>query len=174
MHWWYLFRDQPKWESACDQSLEASSKRLRINELDGHSDTSSPGTPSTPSTPINLDSDDTPTTEVGGIIRPMGRKAAKRKAKAQVDDPLVEVMTKELSTLGSTKLKDNEIFARYVAAQESKVQASKQAIALRDRHQRQKELKYKDWILSMDLSGMCPEDKARYSAMREEIRSRDR
>jgi len=26
MHWWYLLRDQPKWESACDQSLEASSK----------------------------------------------------------------------------------------------------------------------------------------------------
>ena len=74
MHWWYLLRDQPKWESACDQSLEASSKWLGINELDGHSDTSSPRTsrtPSTPNTPINIDSDDTPTTEVGGIIRRM-------------------------------------------------------------------------------------------------------
>ena len=26
MHWWYLLQDQPKWESACDQSLESSSK----------------------------------------------------------------------------------------------------------------------------------------------------
>ena len=68
MHWWYLLRDQPKWESACDQSLEASSKLLRINELGGHSESSSPGTPSTPTTPINLDSDDTPTIEVDGII----------------------------------------------------------------------------------------------------------
>jgi len=42
MHWWYLLKDQPKWESACDQSLEASSKRLRMNELGGHFDTFSP------------------------------------------------------------------------------------------------------------------------------------
>ena len=89
-----------KWESACDQSLEASSKRLRINEFGGHSESSSPVTPSTPTTPINLDSDDTPTCEVGGIIRPIGKKAAKRKAKAQTDDPLVEVLSKELSILG--------------------------------------------------------------------------
>ena len=26
MHWWYLLKDQPKWETTCDQSLEASSK----------------------------------------------------------------------------------------------------------------------------------------------------
>jgi len=26
MHWWYLLKDQPIWESACDQSLETSSK----------------------------------------------------------------------------------------------------------------------------------------------------
>jgi len=47
------------------------SKRLRINELGVHSDTSSPGTPRTPftpSTPVNVDSDDTATTEVGWII----------------------------------------------------------------------------------------------------------
>ena len=86
MHWWYLLKDQPKRESTCDQSFEASSKQLRINELDGHSNTSSPGTPSAPSTPLNLYSDNTPTTEVGGIIRPMGRKAPKRKAKAQAYD----------------------------------------------------------------------------------------
>jgi len=80
MHWRYLLRDQPKLESACDQSLEASLKRLRINELGGHSDTSSPEkTPSTLGTPINLDSDDTPTTEVGGIIRPMEKKTCEEK-----------------------------------------------------------------------------------------------
>ena len=70
-----------------------------------------------PLAPINLDSDDTPTTEVGGIIQSMGRKkAAKRKAKAQADDPLVEVMTKDLSILGSTIMNDSDTFARYVAA----------------------------------------------------------
>ena len=103
IHWWYLLRDQPKWESACDQSIEASLKRLRINELGGHSNTSSPKTRRTPSTlgtPINLDSDDTPTNEVGGIIQPMGRKVVNRKDKAQVEDPMVEVTMKELLILG--------------------------------------------------------------------------
>ena len=83
MHWWYLLKDQPKWETTCDQSFEPSSKHLRINKLGGHSNTSSLGTPGTPSsfgTPINVDSDDTPTNEVGGIIQLMGRKVAKRKA----------------------------------------------------------------------------------------------
>ena len=64
MHWWYLLRDQLKWESVYDQFLKASSKRLRINELGGHSESSPPGTTSTPTTPINLDSDDTPTIEL--------------------------------------------------------------------------------------------------------------
>jgi len=80
--------------------------------LRGHFDTSSPGTPgtpSTPSTPINVDSDDTSTTKVGGIIQPIGRKASKRKAKAVAEDPMVEMMTKELSILGSTKLKDSQM-----------------------------------------------------------------
>jgi len=123
-------------------------------------------TPSTFGTPVNVDSDDTPTTEVGGIIRPMGRKAAKRKVKAVVEDPMVEVMTKELSILGSTTLKDSEMFARYVVAQETKAQTSKQAIQLRDRHQSFKErqqclkkLKYEDWILSMDICATCSEHK---------------
>ena len=82
------------------------------------------------------------------------------------------MLTKELFILRSTKLKGSEAFAKYVEVQASKVQASKEAIALRDRHQRLKELKYEDWILSMDISGMYPKDKARYSAMKEEIRSR--
>ena len=70
-----------------------------------HSDTfysETPGTPSTPCTPVNVNSDETLTTKVGGIIRPMGRKAAKRKAKAAAEDPMVEVMMKELSILEST------------------------------------------------------------------------
>ena len=81
--------------------FESSSKRLRINDLGGHSDISpgTPGTSSTPSTPSNVNSYDTPTTEVCGIIRPMGRKAANRKAKAVAEDLMVEVMIKELSIL---------------------------------------------------------------------------
>jgi len=45
---------------------------------------------------------------------------------------MVEVMTKELSIFGSTKLKDIEMFGRYVVAQVKKAQASKQAVQLRD------------------------------------------
>jgi len=115
------------------KSLEASSKRLRINEFGSHSETSFPGTPSTPTTPINLDNDETPTFEVGEIIRPMGKKAAKRKAKAQTDDPFVEAMSKELSILGSSRVKDSDSFAKYVEVQAIKAQATKDAIALRNR-----------------------------------------
>jgi len=121
-------------------------KQLRINELGGHSESSSPGTPSTPTTPINLDSDDTPIFEVGGIVRPMGRKPAKRKAKAQVPDPAVEVLTKELSILGSTKLKESDVFVKYVDVQAAKVQQSKEALAMRDRHLHLKERRYEDWV----------------------------
>jgi len=82
MHWWYLLKDQPKWETMCDKSLEASSKRLRINDVGGYSDSSTPRTPaspSTPSTPENVNNDDTLTNKVGGIIQLMGIKSMKRK-----------------------------------------------------------------------------------------------
>ena len=45
---------------------------------------------------------------------------------------------------------------------------------MRDRHLRLKELKYEYWVLSLDISGMCPEDQARYTEMKEAIRSRYR
>jgi len=44
----------------------------------------------------------------------MGRKAAKRKAMAQAPDPVVEMLTKELSILGSIKLKESDAFVKYV------------------------------------------------------------
>jgi len=54
--------------------------------------------------------------EVGGIIQPIARKALKTKAKAVAEDLMVEVITKELYILGTTKVKDSEMFARYVTA----------------------------------------------------------
>ena len=71
-------------------------------------------------------------------------------------------------------MKDSDAFAKYVKVQAEKVQVLKEAVVLRNRHQRLKELKYEDKILSTDISGMCPKDQARYSAMKEEIRSRYR
>ena len=82
------------------------------------------------------------------------------------------MLTKELSILGSTKLKKSDAFVKYVDGQASKVQQSKEALAMRDRHLRLKEQKYEDWVLSFDISRMCPEDQAHYTAMKEEIRSR--
>jgi len=62
---------------------------------------------------------------------------------------MVEVMAKGLSILESAKLKDSEMFAWYVVAQETKAQAYKQALQLRDQHRsfkgrerRLKEMKY--------------------------------
>jgi len=89
----------------------------RINDGGRYSNNSFPGTParpSTPGTPGNVDSDDNPTTEVGGIIRPMEEKPRRERRRAVAEEPMVEVMTKELSILGSTKLKDSEMFTRYV------------------------------------------------------------
>jgi len=91
----------------------------------------------------------------------MGQKVAKRKAKAQANDPVGDVLSKELAILGASKMKDSETFSKYVEVQAKKVQVSNEAVILRNRHQRLKELKYEDKILSMDISGMCPEDQAR-------------
>jgi len=99
----------------------------------------------------------------------MGRKITKRKAKAETSNPVVQVLSKELSILGSTKAKDSDTFAKFV---EAKAQHSKEALAIRDQQLRLKELKYEDWILSLDISRMCPEDQARYTEMKEVIRSR--
>ena len=76
---------------------------------------------------------------MGGIIQLIGRKPTQRKAKAVVEDSMLEVMTKELSILGTTKVKESDIFARYVISQNTKAQAAKDAMQLRDQHQSFKE-----------------------------------
>ena len=63
----------------CDQSIEKSSKCLRIKK--GVTESYTLGTHSTPATPA---SEDTPTEEVGGLICPIGRKVSKGKAKVVV------------------------------------------------------------------------------------------
>ena len=46
------------------------------------------------------------------------RKSGKRKAKGKVEEDLVlDIMTKELSQLGTSNLKKNNIFAQYVEVQ---------------------------------------------------------
>jgi len=115
--------------------LETSFKCLRIHDGGGYSDNYTPRAPSSPSTPNTLrtvDSDDTSTNEVGGIIQPIERKAVKRKVTAVAEDLMVEMMTKELSILGPTKVKDSEMFTRYVIAQETKEQVAKLVVQLRD------------------------------------------
>ena len=181
MHWWVLLKDQPKWEVNCDQSADVATKRLRINEVGGYSESETSGSPSTPDTPTTDASEDTATEQVGGLIRPIGRKAAKRKAKERAHDSVLDVVTKELSTLGTTNVKNSTMFERYVIAQEKKAEAAKvkaeaakRAVELIDSHQHFQRMKYEDKILRMDIAKMCPEDQARYGPLQEEIRSRYR
>jgi len=97
-------------------------------DVRGYSHSSTPGTPDSPNTSNtqgNVDSDDIPTDQVGGIIWLIRRKVVKKKVKAVAEDPIVEVMTKKLSILRLTKLKNSEMLARYVVAQETKAQACK-------------------------------------------------
>ena len=78
---------------------------------------------------------------------------------------------RELSTLGTTNVKNNSMFERYVLAQERKADAAQKAIELRNRHERFQGMKFEDKILKMNIIEMCPEDQARYSPIQEEIRS---
>ena len=100
---------------------------------------STPGTPSIPDTPVTPTSEDIRTKKVGGLIRSIGRKAAKRKAKGQVTYPVLDLVTKEMSTSGATNIKNSNIFERYVLAQGNKGYAAMKTIKLRDRHQSLKE-----------------------------------
>lgn len=74
--------DQPKWEAFSDQSAKTSLKQLKINGvgayLKQHLASSTPS-----ATPTSID---TPTEKFGGLIRPIGRKAANRKTKEKVED----------------------------------------------------------------------------------------
>jgi len=82
-----------------DQGVEVASKCLRANEIGAYFDRSSHGTPSIPSTQSTLitpESEDAPNEEQGGLLHPIGRKAAKRKVE-KVEDPVLDIMTKELS-----------------------------------------------------------------------------
>lgn len=65
-------------ETFYDYNVEASYKRFKINEIRAYSESS------TPSSPTTSGSKDTPVQEGGEIIYPIGRKAAKRKAKGKV------------------------------------------------------------------------------------------
>ena len=73
-------------------------------------------TPSTTGTPRTLHitatpaSEDTLTEKIGGLIHPIGRKATKRKAKEQVVDPVLDLVTKEMSILRATNVKNNTMF----------------------------------------------------------------
>ena len=88
--------------------------------MGAYSDTSSPGTPTTPGTPftpITPGSEGTPNEEGGGLLRPIGRKAAKRKAKEKVEDPYVEVLSTELGKLGTAAVEKNSVLSEYVEVQ---------------------------------------------------------
>jgi len=144
-----------------------------------YSESETSDSPSTLDTPITDASEDTATEQVGGLIRPIGRKAAKRKAKERTHDSVLDIVTNELSTLGTTNVKNSTMFERYVIAQETKAaaakvkaEAAKRAVELIDSHQHFQQMKYEDKILRMDIAKMCPKDQARYGPLEEEIRSR--
>jgi len=62
--------------------------------MGGYSESETFGTPNTPATPTTPTSEDTPIEKIDGMIRPMGRKAAKRKAKEKTHDLVLDVVAK--------------------------------------------------------------------------------
>ena len=95
-----------------------------------YSENDTPCKPGTPPTPAR---EGTSTEEVGGLIRLTGRKVATRKAKKQVVDPVLELVTREMSTLGGTNVKNSTMFELYILAQEKKAGTALKAVELRDR-----------------------------------------
>jgi len=156
MQWWVLLKDQSKWETFCDQSEEASSKRLRINEVSPYSESDIPITPTTPTTLATPSSESTPAEVVGGLIRPIEIKAVKRKTNELGTDIVLDIVTTEMSAIQTTNEKNSTMFEQYVMAQKKKAEAAMKVVELRDRHlsleekkQRLKEMKYEDKILKM-------------------------
>jgi len=99
--------------------------------MGAYSDTSSPGTPTTPgtpSTPLTPGSEGTPNEEGDGLLRPIGRKAAKRKAKEKVENPYVEVLAIELGKLGTATVEKNSMLSEYVELQQEKLKQAQQAM----------------------------------------------
>ena len=112
---YYVQKDQTKWETFSDQSVEVSSKPLRINEVGWYFVSSTPCTPITPAS-RHYGSEDTPIKEVRGLICPIGRKTANRQGKVVVQEPILVLMTKELFVLGATSVRNSTMFERYVTS----------------------------------------------------------
>ena len=100
------------------------------------------------------------------------KKRHQKKGEGESTGPVLDVVTKELSTLRTTNVKNSVIFERYIIAQEKKEDVAQKAVELRDRHQCLKEMKYEDKILQMNITEMCHKDHAQYSLIQEEIRNR--
>jgi len=78
--------------------------------------------------------------------------------KEKAQDPMLDVVTKVLSTLGTTNVKNYTMFKRYVSAQEKKADAAQKDVQLRDPHQRLRKMKYEGKILKMNIAEMYPEN----------------
>ena len=80
---------------------------------------------------------------------------------------MLDLMTEELSPLGTRNVKNSTMFEQYVLVQERKEDAALKDVQLRDRHQALKEreqplkeMKYKDRILRINFVEICAEDQA--------------
>lgn len=172
-HWYYMLKDQPKWRIFCDTLDEGQSKRLKVNEMGGYS---------SPSTPVEEDLE----VENDGTVRPIGRKAAKRKLQQKATNALVDLVINHLSTLGATANEKVKIFRNLVTVVGKKATAAQEAVRIRDeaekrkekraevemRKQALKERQYDDQIILMDLSTLSEEDAAYFTMMKEEIRQK--
>jgi len=193
-YWWRLLRDQPKWKSFCGLSEGGLSKRTKLNEMGEHRDTCTPAPAPAPA-PASLPSPPPPpppppplmskdpgvlgVEEGGGLSRPNGGKAIKRKAKERAANAIVDLVTNQLSTLGTTAVDKVDLLRQYVKVQERKAATFEEAVrlrhryqALKERHQQFKERQWEERVLRMNTTNMCPEDATYYGQLQEQIRSR--
>ena len=172
-HWYYLLKDQPKWRTFRDTLDGGQSKRSKVNEMGGYS---------SPSTPA----DEEVEVEVDGVVRPIGRKAAKRKLHQNANNVVVDLVTSHFATMGSTANEKVGIFRNLVTIVDKKVTAAQEAVRLRDEAKKRKDIKaelelrkqalkerqYDDQIMLMDLSSLSEEDAAYFRMMKAEIRQK--
>lgn len=172
-HWYYLLKNQPKWRTFRDTLDGGQSKRSKVNEMGGYS---------SPSTPA----DEEVEVEVDGVVRPIGRKAAKRKLHQNANNVVVDLVTSHFATMGSTANEKVEIFRNLVTIVDKKAAAAQETVHLRDEAQKRKDIKtelelrkqalkerqYDDQIMLMDLSSLSEEDAAYFRMMKAEIRQK--
>lgn len=132
-HAWRVLKEEPKWRAVTKHHF---SKRTKTSEFGAYTSSSNP------ETPTSCENDDGISTP---LVRPMGQKAAKRKAKAKVVETSADKIAEKIDSI------------KEVQAQKLKVLAEMREDQRKMIHNQEMAINYE--ILMKDTSGMTNEQR---------------